>query len=161
MKNSTHALDVKHTLQCELATEVLRSSGSVRMRVTGWSMLPVLWPGDTLVIERVNGDAVSEGDIVLFTSGRRFVAHRVMIKDSAFGESKLQTKGDAVSRPDSPVAHDDLLGRVSSIVRNGKSIAPSRHLCFSERAVATVFQRSEIAARVVVGVHNLRQTSQA
>jgi signal peptidase I len=158
MKSSPHAWNEKHVLQCELAAEVLRSSGSVCMRVMGWSMLPVLWPGDTLVIEHVKSDAISEGDIVLFSRGHRFVAHRVVMKDSAIGGSKVQTKGDAVSRPDSPVAHDDLLGRVSSIVRNGKSIAPSRHLCFSERAVASVFQRSEIAARVVVGVHHLRQT---
>jgi len=161
MKNSRPEWDEKHILQCELAAEVLRSSGSVCMRVTGWSMLPVLWPGDTLVIEHVNSDAISEGDIVLFSSGHRFVAHRVVIKDSVSGGSKLQTRGDAVGRPDSPVAHDDLLGRVSWIVRNGKSIAPSRHLCFSERAAASVFQRSEIVARVVLGVYNLRQTSQA
>ena len=35
-------------LNASLASEVLRSSGSLHLRVTGWSMLPTVWPGDTL-----------------------------------------------------------------------------------------------------------------
>jgi len=151
--------DDKHAAKCELAGEVLRSSGRLSLKVTGWSMLPAIWPGDTLVIEAARGDDFSEGDIVLFRVANRFVAHRLMTKNCALGKSTVLTQGDAVRRPDAPVADGDLLGKVSSIVRNGKSIAPSRDLRFSERAVAALFRRSEIAARVVVGVHGIRQDS--
>ncbi len=61
--------------------------------------------------------------------------------------------------PDPVVQNSELLGRVSLIVRNGKSIAPRRNQSFSERAVAALVRRSEIAARVVVGVHGARQIS--
>jgi signal peptidase I len=145
-------------LTCDLAGEILRSSGSLRLRVTGWSMLPTVWPGDTLVVEPVSTDSVSEGDIVMFSRGQRLVAHRVT---KICGAGEVQTQGDAVPRPDAPVAQREVLGKVSAIMRNGKRIEPSRHLRSSARAIAAVLRRSEITARVVVGVHGLRQTSQA
>ncbi len=145
----------------------MRSSGSLRLRVTGWSMLPTIWPGDTLVIEQASGDQVLEGDIVLFSSGRRFVAHRVVasgngsaasrVQTSTVQTSRIQTQGDAVPRPDAPLAASDLLGKVSFILREGRIIEPSRRLCFSERAVAAGFRRSSCAARVLVRVSGMLQ----
>jgi hypothetical protein len=38
----------RETLGCELAAEVIRSFGRVRLRATGTSMLPAIWPGDVL-----------------------------------------------------------------------------------------------------------------
>jgi signal peptidase I len=146
-----------NALKCELAEEVLRSSGSLRLRVTGWSMLPTVMPGDTLLIKRTPGNAVLEGDIVLFGRDRRFFVHRVVAKSLAHN-AELVTRGDAMSAPDPPVPESDLLGRVSFILRNGKYIEPSRSLRFSERAVAALVQRSSFAARVVVDVHGMRQS---
>ena len=148
-----------NALKCELAGEVLRSSGSLRLRVTGWSMLPTIWPGDTLVVEYAASSDVLDGDVVVFSNGRRFVAHRVVKKTSGPGDSMVQTQGDALSLPDSPVAHDELLGKVSFIVRNGKLVKPARSLRLPERAVAAMFRRSTLSARVVVGVHGLRRAS--
>jgi signal peptidase len=153
------ALNAVNALKCELAGEVLRSSGKLRLRVTGWSMLPAVMPGDTLVIERVSSDAVSEGDIVLFGRDRRFFVHRVITKGEP-QNTELVTRGDAMRTPDPPVSERDLLGRVSFIVRNGKCLKPSQSRRFPERAVAALVQRSTFAARVVVGVHGLRQASQ-
>jgi len=141
-------------IKCELAAEVLRSSGTLRLRVTGWSMLPTVWPGDTLLIERVDPKAVPEGDIVLFGRDRRLFAHRVLKNE----RSVLVTRGDSMRTPDSPVDETEFLGRVSSIVRNGKWIKPRRTLRVQKRAIAALVQRSELAARVVVSVHRLFQT---
>jgi signal peptidase I len=159
MKPSAPSFDAAHALKCELAGEVLRSSGTLRLRVMGWSMLPVVWPGDTLVIERVENGTVSEGDIILFRRDRRFFAHRVVGKSSAAGDAQLLTRGDALAQADPPVGDRDLLGKVTFIIRNGKCIEPSRTPRFSERAVSALVRSSEIAARVVVGVHGMRQTS--
>ena len=49
--------DQGHALKCELAAESLRLSGRLRLRVTGWSMLPTICPGDTLIIERADARA--------------------------------------------------------------------------------------------------------
>jgi signal peptidase I len=156
VKLAAQALGDVNALQCELAGELLRSSGTLRLRVTGWSMLPTIWPGDTLVVERAGSSDIVHGDVVVFSNGRRFVAHRVVAKNSGSGDSTVQTQGDALSRPDSPVAHDELVGKVSFIVRKGKRLKPARSLRLPERAAAAVFRRSTLAARVVVGVHGLR-----
>lgn len=156
MTSAPQAPDEAHALKCDLAGEVLRSSGTLRLQVMGWSMLPTIWPGDTLVIESANSNSVCEGDIVLFGRDRRLFAHRVVTKASQPGDSRVVTRGDAMPAADYPLAEDELLGKVSVIVRNGRCIAPSRSLRFSERTVAALVRSSEIAARVVVGVHGLQ-----
>jgi signal peptidase I len=158
MTSSPQSLDA-HTVKCELAGEVLRSSGELRLQVTGWSMLPAIWPGDTLVLESITSDSVSEGDIVLFSRDRRLFAHRVVTKNVE--HSGMLTRGDAMPAPDPVVCKDELLGKVSFIMRNGRCIAPSRSLRFSERAIATLVRSSGFAARVAVGVHGMRQTLQS
>lgn len=147
-----------NALKCELAGEVLRSSGTLRLQVTGWSMLPAVMPGDTLVIEHTHSGAVSPGDIVLFGRERRFFVHRVVASSQSQSDAVL-TRGDALPATDPPVPASDLLGRVSLILRNGKYIQPRRTLRFSERAVAAVVRRSDFAARVVVKVHGMRASS--
>jgi signal peptidase I len=118
-------------------------------------MLPTLWPGDTLVVEAVDCSAVRSGDIVLFTRHRRFVAHRVIEKRSA-GRG-IETRGDAMRQMDAPVSSRELLGRVVSIERNGKSIAPSRELNAAGRSVAALVQHAPAAARVAVAMREVLQ----
>ena len=148
-----------NALKCELAGEVLRSSGTLRLQVTGWSMLPAVLPGDTLVIEHIHSDAISPGDIVLFGRDRRFFVHRVVAGNQPKSDAVL-TRGDALPATDPPVPASDLLGRVSLILRNGKYFQPRRSLRLSERAVAALVRRSDFAARVIVGVHGIRASSQ-
>jgi hypothetical protein len=165
MNSSATVPGDSHALKCELAREVLRSSGSLRLQVTGWSMLPAVFPGDTLVIDRIPSDAVSAGDIVLFGRYQRFFAHRIVTRGIVHKDqsqsSEILTRGDAMPAPDPPVSESDLLGRISFILRNGKCIEPSRRPRFSERALAAVLRRSTFAARVVVGVHGLLHASQS
>jgi len=148
-----------HAVKSELAADVLRSFGALRLQVTGSSMLPAVWPGDTLLIERVKSDAVSAGDIVLFGRDRRLFVHRVTGKTETHGESKILTRGDAMAQPDPPVPEADLLGKVSFISRNGKVIAPRKIRRWTERVAAALVRSSDFAARVVVGIHGIRQMS--
>lgn len=141
-------------MKCELATEVLRSSGNLRLQVTGWSMLPTVWPGDTLLIERVSSSSISEGDIILFGRERRLFAHRVVAKDVQ-RYSPMLTRGDAMKMPDPPVHEHEILGKVCCIVRNGKQIQPRTSVRLCDRAVAGLVRFSDVSARVVVGVHDL------
>src|SRR5260221_9423978 len=63
-------------LKCDLAADVIRRFGALRLRVNGFSMLPSIWPGDIAWVSRVV--AFRPGDVVLFSrKGRRFV-HRVV-----------------------------------------------------------------------------------
>jgi len=147
--------DESHALKCEMAAEVLRSSGTLRLRVTGWSMLPAVWPGDVLIVERVEPAGVAEGDIVLFVRHRRLIAHRVVKNHS----STMLTRGDSMQATDSPVSDNEFLGRVTSIVRNDRNIEPSKALGSGQRAIAALVRRSDVAAGVVVRVRGRLQTS--
>lgn len=157
MTSAATALEEAGSVKRELAREQLLTSGTVQLRVLGWSMLPIIWPGDELVIERIASHDVVNGDIVLFAAGSRFVAHRVVNRSA--GAPTIQTQGDAIRQADAPVSHSELLGRLAFILRDGKCIDPGKTVGFRKRAAAAVFRRSEIAARLVVGVHGMCKPS--
>jgi signal peptidase I len=164
MRSATPWFSPSHAIKCELAGEVLRSSGWLRLQVTGWSMLPSIWPGDVLLIKRAERRDISEGDIILYSRDRRLVVHRVVGRQigtnaDAPSAGATQTRGDAMPTTDPLVADADLLGKVSLIQRNGRRIEPRKSLRISERAVALFARRSEFAARVIVRVHGFRQRS--
>jgi hypothetical protein len=112
-------------------------------------MLPAIWPGDTLELEPAKRSELSSGEIVLFSRNRHLFAHRI-VKTSG---SAVFTRGDALRYTDPVVAEKELLGRVVGIVRDGKRIQPKRKLSVAQRAVAGIVRSSDLAARVVVGIH--------
>jgi len=148
--------DQGHALKCELAVESLRLSGRLRLQVTGWSMLPTICPGDTLIIEPADARAVSEGDIVLCARESRFVAHRIV----ATHADGTTTRGDAMRRTDPRVPDQNLLGKVASIERNGRCVVPGKKMSLPNRALAAAVQHSNLAARVIVGIHGMSQRTQ-
>jgi len=146
--------DYAHSLKCELASESLRLSGTLRLKVSGWSMLPTIWPGDTLIISRLDGRELRQGEIALFQREGRFIVHRVRSKTTSSIKQVL-TRGDAMLQHDAPVCSDDLLGKVDFILRNGRKIELSRNLGRTQCAVAGLAQRSAVGARVIVGIQQL------
>jgi len=137
-------------VKCELAGECLRTSGLLRLGVTGWSMVPTVWPEDVLTIEKVTSAGVSAGDLVLFGKEGRFFVHRVVNADCA----SIQTRGDAMQQLDPPIHIDGLLGRVTFIVRNGKLLRPNANRGWANLAVAYMLQRSALAARVATRAYS-------
>jgi len=148
-------------VKCDLASEVLRSFGGVRFAATGWSMLPTLWPGDTLVVERAGRDEIQVGEVVLVGRDGRLCAHRVVRRPEGAANSCLSsywmTQGDAMSAPDRPVADSELLGRVRYVIRAGKCIAVPAKLSAVKSAISQVVRRSVPAARGLVLLHNFFQ----
>jgi len=122
-------------------------------------MLPAVWPGDILELERAKAVDLSKGEIVLFSRDRRLFAHRVL-KSSG---GAILTRGDTLPRTDPVVRDDELLGRVAAIVRDGKYFKPGERLSLSQRTVAGLVRSSDFAARVIVKIHSLlqRKTSQS
>src|SRR5271169_5683553 len=107
----------RETLGCELAAEVLRTSGRLRLRATGASMLPAVWPGDILSVQRHEAVNALPGDIVLFGREGRLVAHRVVERSICRDGIQWVTRGDSVDGNDPPVSSHELLGRVTAIER--------------------------------------------
>ena len=147
-------------LKCELAAEVLRSFGQLRFAATGWSMLPSIFPGETLIVERVNPDQVRIGDVVLVKRERGLRAHRVVGEAGNPTHRQWITQGDALPVQDRPVAGNELLGRITYLIRAGKRIAMPSMLTAAETLTAMMIQRSRFAARAVICLNRMRKTSQ-
>jgi len=143
----------------ELARESLRLCGTIRLKVMGWSMLPSIWPGDTLTIESSKWDDVSAGEIVLYERSRGFFIHRVIEKVGSGESAAVRTRGDAMPHADAPVPRQDVLGTVRIVSRNGKSFAPAKNLRLGDRLVASLAGRWTLAARLVVGLRWVWQAS--
>lgn len=102
----------------ELAESLLGSGWTVRLRVSGNSMKPLLRSGSVVRIEPAS--ALSQGpalgDIVLFrATSDRLVAHRVVEIDRGVDGDRYRTKGDASGEPDDWVERGQLLGRILGI----------------------------------------------
>lgn len=146
----------EHSLKCEIAAEALRFFGSLRLRVTGHSMLPAIWPGDTLMVNHCEISQIVPGNVVLCSRQNRLYAHRVVrIIDDA-GSPQLITQGDSLPNPDSPVSSSELLGRVSEIIRRGQCIRPLAIPAGAARCAANVLRRCASLSRLLVHLHTKR-----
>ena len=80
------------------------AAGSWRVApVASGSMVPSFGPGDLVVAEPVDKDALQPGDVLLFNApiaGRPAVVHRIADRELMDGEPVFHTKGDANSAPD-------------------------------------------------------------
>jgi len=139
-----------------LAAEILRSGGTIRMKVLGTSMLPSIWPGDVLTVEGTPCEQLVPGDIVLAARDARFFVHRLIAKSSQPGSSDWITRGDSLSHDDPPVAASHLLGRVSAIQRKNRWIAPSRQVSIVGHALAWMLCHWDSLRSVALHIHSLR-----
>jgi hypothetical protein len=170
-----------NALGCELAGEIVRTFGRVRVRVTGTSMIPAVWPGDVLVVERRAVEKIQRGEIAVAERAGRLVAHRVVsapassaLKPTATNARRpnvalaphagpassavitpLLTRGDSQLAPDEPLHPEELLGTVVLIERGRAARQPQRGLNFAAKLVARMAQRSTTAARVLVRLHDI------
>ena len=131
---------------CELVDEVARTSGEVRLKVTGASMLPALWPGDVIAVQRCSFADLRPGQIVLYRQEGKLTAHRIQ----RISPGHVITRGDSVPACDPPVGECGVVGRVASVLRNGRSIQPERSLW--HRAVASILRRSDYCTRIALRI---------
>jgi signal peptidase I len=138
-----------------MAIEVLQSSGQLRLKVTGTSMLPTLWPGDLLTIESVHPQQISRGDIVLYERAGRMFIHRV-VRVTAGGECSITTRGDSMPGDDLPVSLSEILGRVSEFQRGNQTTAISATMGLPQRLLGWLFCRSVLLCQLGLRYHAMR-----
>ena len=146
------ATEVREGHKLDLAAEVLRSGGAIRLQALGTSMLPSIWPGDILHIEN-KLDEVAPGDIVLIARDRRFFIHRLIEKR----RSQWITRGDSLPQNDTPVAESQVLGKVCTIHRRGGDVIPDRRVLPLVRMLAWVLSHSDSFRNVALRIHSFRQ----
>lgn len=104
-------------IEMALAEEVLKSYGRLRIMARGSSMIPTIFPGDILFVERDPLARLQPGHVVLASRGGRFFAHRVARLTALGGAPRVITRGDALKEDDPAFLHDEILGRVVAVVR--------------------------------------------
>src|SRR5262249_54042486 len=74
------------------------------------------------VIRKADAGSIRCGDVVLFRRAEQLIVHRVVEKSGALDRETILTKGDSHRSADGAVTHDQLLGRIVRIYRNGHRI---------------------------------------
>jgi hypothetical protein len=142
-----HGTEIEHH-KIALASELLRSGGSIRMQALGTSMLPTVWPGDVLSIEGRPG-RVSLGDLMLVQREQGVTVHRVVACDA----SRCITRGDAMPHDDPPAHPLDILGRVTTIHRAEQVIVPKSRILPHQLLLAWIFCHSWLCRNFALRVH--------
>jgi len=106
-----------------LTCDVLANGGIMRFTARGGSMRPFIRSGDVLNVRPIEeGQPLQIGDVLLGRpSSKRLVAHRLQ----RIRPGGLLLQGDACASPDGWLRPEDVLGRVTSIERDGKSFLPN------------------------------------
>jgi signal peptidase I len=128
----------------DLAAEVLRQFGEVRLKVNGASMLPSVWPGDVVTVRRRSPAELLPGRIVLCYRDQGFVAHRMVGRQG----DCLITRGDSHLREDPPFGDEEALGEVVSILRNGRPVDLTP--AWWHRIFSWTLRHSELCTRMVL-----------
>jgi len=141
--------EVHEAAKRDLAAEALRQFGEVRLKVTGTSMLPSVWPGDILTVRKQSAEQLLPGEQVLCYRNQAFVAHRLV---GQRGDTFV-TRGDSLPHDDTPFRRDEVLGVVVSIVRDGRPVALAP--TWRNSAVSRILQRSEFCVRLLLRLGRL------
>jgi hypothetical protein len=143
--------EIREENKLDLAAEVLRGGGAIRLQALGTSMLPSIWPGDILNIESTSGAEAIPGDIVLLERDHRFFIHRLIKKH----ESLWTTRGDSLPHDDDPVSKSQVLGKVSAIQRINRTIIPVRQLRPVHRAFAKALCHWDSFRNIALSVRSI------
>jgi signal peptidase I len=139
-------LQPRLVLACELVADVVGNFGKVRLRVTGSSMIPAIWPGDVIMVRRCEITNLQSGQIVLYRQDGRLRAHRIV----SVQDNILTTRGDALLHDDPPITASDIVGEVVCIAQHGRRL--STRQSFRERAGSYVLRRSGLCLRMTLRV---------
>lgn len=86
--------------------------------IHGTSMLPLLVPGDLVLIDHGH-QRLRVGDILAFHAEDRVVIHRLLRRSGSTG---LLTGGDNRRRLDEPTSADRVLGKVVAVMVQGRQV---------------------------------------
>jgi hypothetical protein len=154
---SSEAMQKRAAIEMALAEEVLKSYGNLRIVARGSSMIPTIFPGDILFVERDPLARLRPGQIVLASRGGRFFAHRIARLTALGGAPRVITRGDGLLDDDPAFFHEEILGHVTSVVRGQKQMELGGPDDLKRSKVLRWWIRnSDVVATGVLWLHSLR-----
>jgi len=95
-----------------------REGGRLRLLVRGWSMAPLLQPGDGVELEPCPLAGLRPGAILVVQQDTGLLTHRLVRAE----RHALWLWGDGLPTPDAPVAPEALVGQVIARERGGRRL---------------------------------------
>ena len=102
--------------------ETLEKNGFLKFKAIGASMVPYIFSGDVIIIEKIDANEVTIGDILFFESQGSLFVHRLMRTSNTENGTYLITKGDSMHSHDNPIRPSQVLGKVKKIKRWGITV---------------------------------------
>ena len=125
MNKPNELVDPNQHLMLNLTTQLLRDGQSVRFHAPGRSMYPTIREGEAITVEPILPSEVKVGDIILYRSDDGVIAHRVArIERGENDGRRFILRADTWGEYDEPVQADQVMGKVVSTERGGRSINP-------------------------------------
>lgn len=110
-----------HKSLIDLSNELLNEDLKLKFKMTGNSMFPVFRHGDTGIVSRCSPEELQIGDILVFKMDGKLVAHRLVKKVYIDQKLMLCTRGDKNYKQDPTFPLENLIGRITSFERKGKT----------------------------------------
>ncbi|MBI5305266.1 MAG: hypothetical protein HY868_24255 [Chloroflexi bacterium] len=104
----------------DLIGEHLRAGRDVRFTIPTASMLPLLAPGDAVIVQPLAARAVRVGDIIVHPVNHVWLAHRLIERRVIAGEDWFVTKGDNQPVEDRAWQPGSYEGVVGARARDGR-----------------------------------------
>ncbi|MDP4272341.1 MAG: signal peptidase I, partial [Bacteroidota bacterium] len=104
-----------------IADSLLQEGRTVSFTMEGYSMYPTLKPGDIGFVKKCAPEDLYTGDIIVFRSAKKLVAHRLVKIVEKKNTHFYIAKGDNNRHTDTPFREEALIGKVESFTRNGKN----------------------------------------
>jgi len=117
------AENIFRTYLIPLHEEALKAGGDIKTRVGGISMYPFLKKGDIITIHPVPIVEIEPGDVIIFKTHDKLVAHRCI--KTYPDKSTCLTRGDTCPSLDPIVTIESYLGKIIEVSRKGKYISPN------------------------------------
>jgi len=142
---------------CPEIARVLADRDGMTFRADGTCMYPTLRPGDVLCLQSRPAADIQVGDIAVCRRPTHLFSHRVIAKGVKDTKAFIVTRPDRAPRKDDgPTFDDDLLGVVTAIKRQGKTLhlGPPDHSWLSRRwfALGLVFMEYRLRALLLGSV---------
>ena len=108
--------------QCVTFEELLKRDGVLVYTNVGCSMMPLLRQRkDIIEIHRKGPERCRKYDVVLYRHGKKYILHRIL---KVLPDSRYLIAGDHCTFVEKDIKDEDILGVMTRVMRNGKSITP-------------------------------------
>jgi hypothetical protein len=133
-----------------LAADALRHGVRLRLQVRGDSMLPSLWPGDTVEIADCQLENIHPGEVVLAFRADCLILHRFL----AHRQDGFLLRGDSMVAPDAIFPPAAFWGRLVHVRCAGRTVRLPVPLRPWSRALGVLLRYCSIARRVALKIHS-------